>query len=182
VKHPVTKLFLARIRALAAAQRAAGQHAGPPTLAGPFERHMIAIERNAAGRFAIVAAGETVASLLGRPVIGAAAASLFAEIDRPRIESMLAAAMSERVGCAFGAEARWSRFHATPVEAMLAPESSLTGLRRASVCLISFRYRRRHGARALPPLSLLSERYVELDGFAGSRESRPERHGLRAGQ
>lgn len=183
MKHPVTRLFLARIRALAAAQRACLPPVGPLLLAGPFHRHTLRIERGASGGFAIVAAGEAVAALLGRPIVGAPAASLFVESDRLRIESMLAEAVGDRIGCVLGAVAQRARFAATPVEAMLTPEPFMPpGGGCISACLISFSYPYPGGARALPPLALVSERYVELDGFAGSRESPPTPRGLRNGR
>lgn len=182
MKHPVTKLFLARLRALAAAQRAAYPVTALPALITPFARHAIRIERSGQDEFIIVDAGLTVATLFGRPLAGTAAAELFEEGDRARVEAMLSAALSDRIGCVFGAEARHSRFRVTALEAMLTPEPiEAAQPKRACVCMISFGYPRRFGQQTLPKLALTGERYVDLDGFAGGQIARPSRRFFQRG-
>ena len=81
---------------------------------------------------------------------------------------MSAACLRDRVACVFGAEAVHSRFRRTAIEAMLAPEPWPVGApRRGSICIAAFGFRRERGAAALPPLTVTSERYADMDGFVG---------------
>lgn len=169
MKHPVIKLFLARLRAVAAADRAAYPVLALPALLAPFARHAIRVEEKRDGGFAVIAEGEAIQALFGRSVTGLAIGDLFQGEDSQRINAMLSASLSDRVACVVGAEAQHSRFRSTMLEAMLAPEPAQPGApRRISLCLIAFGFRRRAGRRALPALKLTSSRFVDLDGLAGA--------------
>ena len=167
MKHPIVRLFLARLRALAAVGRAAFPVVGLPAFLTPFARHVLRIERVADGSFVIVETGEAVATLFARTIVGRPFTELFREEDRARVEALLAATCADRIACLFGAEARF-RYRVTAIEAMIVPEPLDDGVPiRASACLVSIGFPRGWGSRPLPPLTLRSERFVDLDGLSG---------------
>lgn len=169
MKHPVIKLFLARLRALAAVERAAYPVLALPAMLTPFARHAIRIEEGHDGAFRVIAEGEAAAALFGRSIVGAKVADLFQAGDGGRLDEILAGALTDRMACVLGAQVHHNKFRATAVEAMLTPEPAQPGApRRLSLCVIAFGFRKRGRARSLPALSLLSARFVDLDGFAGA--------------
>ncbi|MET0605137.1 MAG: PAS domain-containing protein [Beijerinckiaceae bacterium] len=168
MKHPIIRLFVARLRALAAADRAAFPVPRLRGFMGPFARHMINITLDASGKITLADAGDDVARMFGRNIAGASLADLFVEQDRARIHALASAAIRERVACAFGAVAHHTKFRATHIEGVLTPEPRLDGeWRFASACVISYGFTYGKRAGALPLLTLTSERFVDLDGFVG---------------
>ena len=120
--------------------------------------------------------------LFGCELRGRVVLDLFCDEDRPRLAAMLSGAVTDRVGCVFGAEARLSRFRSIAIEAMLTPEPrEATGPARVSACLIAFGFPYRRRQQILPPLSLTSARFVDLDGFADGASVRWPIRGLRRG-
>ncbi len=168
MRHPVTKIFLARLRALAAAERAAYPVTHLPGFMTPFARHTIRLEEKEGGDLVILEAGEATALLFGRALVGGRWTDLFREGDRARAARMMSACLRDRIACVFSADAAHSRFRRTAIEAMLAPEPWPVGSpRRASICVAAFGFPRHRGAAPLPELSLTGERYADMDGFVG---------------
>lgn len=167
VKHPIVKLFFARLRALAAVGRAAFPILSLPPFLAPFAAHTLRIEKRAGEGFVVTEAGDTVGALFGRTIVGLPFADLFRSEDRSRVSAMLGAIAADRIACVFGAEAR-IRLRVTAIEAMLAPEpADAAQPARTSACLVSIGFPRGFGRRPLPPLSLRSKRFLDLDGLAG---------------
>lgn len=173
MKHPVIKLFLGRLRAIAAADRAAYPRAPLPAMLGPFSPYLLRIEQSGEGKYVIVSAGEAVEALFGRAIKGSPITDLFEPADQARVRYMIAAAMNDRIGCVFGGEARLSRFRSIAIEAMLTPEPGEPGAPpRASACLIRFGSQRGRGRNLSPTrLRMVSERFVDLDGWPISRQN-----------
>ncbi|WP_342361648.1 hypothetical protein [Terrarubrum flagellatum] len=183
MKHPIIKLFLARLRAISAAERAAYPVPELWPFLEPFSRHLIRFEERAGGGFVVIGAGDSVARLFSRPIVGSALSELFGEGDEHRVTSMLTSALSDGVGWVFGGEIRTSRFRAITIEAAFAPEPRQPDApRRGAACILPFNLSNRRARIVAPRLWLSSQRSFDLDQLSGAHSRRQRPHsGLRRG-